>query len=99
MTQVTRGGRAQVVGWSLIGRKASQVSRRSSEVYHGGRAVVVVLGLEFIPIELRTVCEGRELACLLLYGRKSFLLLLLGQIYTFCLLVYQSLPEIDVNAS
>ena len=27
--QVTRGGRAQVVGRSLIGRKASQVSRRS----------------------------------------------------------------------
>ena len=28
-TQVTRGGRAQVVGRSLISRKASQVSRRS----------------------------------------------------------------------
>ena len=29
VTQVTRGGRAQVVGRSLIGRKASHVSRRS----------------------------------------------------------------------
>ena len=29
VTQVTRGSRAQVVGRSLIGRKASQVSRRS----------------------------------------------------------------------
>ena len=29
VTQVTRGGRAQVVGRSLIGRKASQVCRRS----------------------------------------------------------------------
>ena len=28
-TQVTRGGRAKIVGRSLIGRKASQVSRRS----------------------------------------------------------------------
>ena len=29
VTQVTRGGRAQVVGQSLIGRKASQVCQRS----------------------------------------------------------------------
>ena len=29
MTQVTRGGRVQVVGRSVIGHKASQVSRRS----------------------------------------------------------------------
>ena len=29
MTQVTRGGRAQVAGWSLIDRKASHVSRKS----------------------------------------------------------------------
>ena len=52
---------------------------------------------EFMPIDLRMACEGRELASLSWRGRKS--LLLLGQLYTFCLLVCQSLPEIDVNAS
>ena len=40
---------------------------------------------------------GRELASLSWCGRKS--LLLLGQLYTFCLLVCQLLPDIDVNAS
>ena len=29
VTQITRGGRSQVVGWLPIGRKASQVRRRS----------------------------------------------------------------------
>ena len=65
-------------------------------MYHGGRAVVVFLGPEFMPIDLRMACEGREPASLSWCGRKS--LLLLGHIYT-CLLVYQSLPEIDVNVS
>ena len=81
----------------LIGRKASQVTRGRSQVYHGGRVVVVVLGPEFMAIDLRMACEGRELASLSWCSRKS--LLLLGQLYTFCLLVCQSLPEIDVNAS
>ena len=66
-------------------------------MYHGGRAVVMVLGPEFMPIDLRVAFEGPELASLSWYGRKS--LLLPGQLYTFCLLVCQSLPEIDVNAS
>ena len=68
-----------------------------SQVHYGGRAVVVVLGPEFMPIDLRLLCEGRELASLSWCGRKS--LLILDQLYTFCLFVSQSLPEIDVNAS
>ena len=67
-----------------------------SEVYHGGGAVVVVLGPEFMPIDLRMACEGRELTSLSWCGRKS--LLYLGN-YTSCLLVCQSLPDIEVNAS
>ena len=66
-------------------------------MYHGGRVMVVVLVPEFMPIDLRMACEGRELASLSWCGRKS--LLSLGQLYTFCLLVCQSPPEIDVNAS
>ena len=56
---------------------------------------ITVLGPEFMPIDLRMSCEGRELASLSWCGRKS--LLLLDQLYTFCLFVCQSLPEIDVN--
>ena len=93
--QVTRGSRAQVVGRSLIGHKASQVSRRL--VASVSRAVVVVLGPKFMPIDLRMACEGLELASLSWFGRKS--LLLLGQLYTFCLLVCLSLSDIDVNSS
>ena len=66
-------------------------------MYHGDWSVVVILGPEFMPIDLRMACEGRELASLLCVDRKS--LLLLGQLYTFCFLVCQSLPNIDVNAS
>ena len=68
-----------------------------SQVYHGDRAVIVILRPEFMPIDIRMACEGRELASLSWCGRKS--LLLLGQLYTFCFLVRQSLPQIDVNAS
>ena len=64
-------------------------------MYHRRQAVVVVL--TFMPIDLQMACEGRKLASLSWCGRKS--LLLLGQLYTFCLLVYQSLPESCVNAS
>ena len=56
-----------------------------------------ITGPEFMPIGLRMACEGRELTSLSWCGRKS--LLLLGQLCTFCLLVYQSVPETDVNAS
>ena len=94
--QVTRGGRAQVVSRSLIGRKAPHVNRRS-QVYHGGRAAVVILGPEVMPIDLRMTCEGRELASLSWCDRKS--LLLLSQLYAFCLLVCQSLPNVDVKAN
>ena len=41
--------------------------------------------------------EGREIASLSWCDRKS--LLLLGKLYTFCFLVSQALPNIDVNAS
>ena len=57
----------------------------------------MVLGPEFMPIDLRMACKGREFANQSYCSRKS--LLLLGQLYNFCLLVCQSLPEIDVNAS
>ena len=70
---------------------------RHSPVYHGGRVVVVVLGPEFMPIDLRMACEGRELASLSWCDHKS--LSLLGQLCTFCLLVCQSLPDFDINAS
>ena len=45
----------------------------------------------------RMVGKGRELACLSWCGRKS--LLLLGQLYTFCLIVCHLLSDIGVNAS
>ena len=54
-------------------------------MYHGDQAVIVILGPEFMPIDLRMACEGRELASLSWCDRKS--LLLLGQLYTFCFLV------------
>ena len=97
VTQVTRGGRAQIVGRSLIGRKASQFNRRSVASVSRSRAVVLVLWPEFMLIDLQMAWEGRELASLLWCGRKS--LLLLGQSYSFCKLVCQSLPELDGNAS
>ena len=94
--QVTRGGRAQ----SLVGRLSVAKHHRSvrgrSQVYHSGRAVVVILGPEFMPIDLRMACEGRELAGLSWCDRKS--LLLLGQWYTFYSYVSRSL-NFDVNAS
>ena len=97
VTQVTRGGRAQFVGRSLIGLKASQVSRRSVASVSRPSGRGCGSGPEFMPIDLRMACEGRELASLTRCGRKSPLLL--GQLYTFCLLVCHSLPDIDVNAS
>ena len=66
-------------------------------MYHGGRVVIVVIGPEFMPIDLRMACEGREFVRLSWCRRKS--LLLLAQLYTFCLLVCQSIPDIVVNAS
>ena len=60
-------------------------------------AVAVVFGPEFMPTDLRMACKGREIASLWWGGRKS--LFLLGQLYTFCLLVCLSLSDIDVNAS
>ena len=66
-------------------------------MYHGGRAMVVVLGPEFMSIGVRMACEGHELASLAWCRRIS--LLLLGPLYTFCLLVCQSLSDVDVNAS
>ena len=94
---VTRGGRAPVAGQSLIGRKALQVSQRSvaSVSQRSGRGCDS--GTEFMSIDLRMACEGRELASLSWCDRKS--LLLLGQLYTFCFLVCQSLPNIDVDVS
>ena len=90
-----------VVPRSWVGRQSVAKHHRSvggqSQVYHSGRAMVLVLGPEFMPINLRMACEGRELASLSWCDRKS--LLLLGQLCTFCLLVCQSLPNIDVNAS
>ena len=59
--------------------------------------MVVVLGPKFVLIDLPMACEGRELTSLSWRSHKS--LLLLGQLYTFCLLVCQSLPDMDVNAS
>ena len=64
-------------------------------MYHGGRPVVVVLGPEFMPVDLRIACEVCEFASLSWCGRKSFLSFV--QVYTFCLLVCQSLLHIDVN--
>ena len=66
-------------------------------MYHGGLAVVAILGPELMPIDLRMTCEGRELVSLSWCDRKS--LVLLGQLYTLCFIVCQSLPNIDVNAS
>ena len=66
-------------------------------MYHCDRAVIVILKPEFLPIDLRMACKGHELTSLSWCGRKS--LLLFGQLYTFCFLVCQSLPQIDVNAS
>ena len=50
-------------------------------MYHSVWAVVVVLGPDFMLIDLQMGCEGRKLASLSWCGRKSLLLLL--QSYTF----------------
>ena len=75
----------------------SQNITSHSKVYHRSRAVVVVLWPESMPIDLWMACDGCKLTSLLWFDRKS--LLLLGQLYTFCLLVCQSLPSIVVNTS
>ena len=79
--QVTRGGRAQVVGWSVIGRKALQVSRRSVASVSRRSGRDCDSGAESMPIDSRIACEGRELASLSWWDHKS--LLLLGQLCTF----------------
>ena len=56
--------------------------------------MVAVLGPESMPIDLR---KGRELASLSWCDRKA--LILLGQVYIFCLPICQSLPGFDVNVS
>ena len=70
---------------------------QSITMYHSGQAVVVVLGPKFMPIDLQMACESHNLISLSWCGHKS--LLSLGQLYTLCLLVCQSLPDIDVNTS
>ena len=93
ITQVTRGGRAQVVGRSLIAAKHHR------SVGAGRKCIAAVRPWLWFwgPSLCQMTCEGRELACLSWCGRKPPLIL--GQFYTFCLLVCQSLPDNDVNAS
>ena len=83
--------------WSVANRPQSVTGRRSvtSLSRQSGRGCDS--GDRDLRIDLRMACECRELASLSLCDRKS--LLLLGQLYTFCLLVCQSLSNIDVNAS
>ena len=95
--QVTRGGRAQVVGRSLIGRKALQVSRRSvaSVSRRSGRGRDS--GAWVYADRLTNGVRGSR-------ARKSVVVLSQVALITwpvihFFLLVCQSLPNIDVNAS
>ena len=95
VTQVTRGDRVQVVGRSLIGRKVSQVSWRSvaSVSRRSGRGRVS--GTRVYADKLTNVMWGSR-------ARKSVVVrsqvsLIIGHLYTCCLLVCQSLPDIDVN--
>ena len=88
----SRPGRGSVAyrSQSITGQsEVASVSRRSGRGCDSGARVYAD--------RLTNGCEGRELASLPWCDRKS--LLLLGQLYTFCLLVCQSLPNIDVNAS
>ena len=72
-------GRSYITRWPQHYRSVGG----RSQVYHGDRAVVVILGPEFMPIDLRMACGGRELASLTWCDRNS--LLLLGQLDTLLL--------------
>ena len=97
MTQVTRGGRAQVVGRSLIGRKASQVTRRSvasvSRRLGRGRGSGARVYADRLTNDVRGSRARKSVVA------RSQVTLITWPIIHFCLLVCQSSPEIDVNTS
>ena len=88
---------AQVVGRSLIGRKASQVSRRSvasvSRRSNRGRGS----GDRVYADRLTNGVRGSRARKYVVM--RSRFTLITGSVIHFCLLVCQSLPEIDVKAS
>ena len=91
VTQLIPGGRAQVVGRPLIGRKASQVSRRS---------VASVSRRSGHGLSSRArVYAGRLTNGVEVVMRSQVTLITWPIIQIFCLLACQSLPEIYVKAS
>ena len=92
--QVTRGCRAQGVGRPLIGCKALLVSRRSvaSVSRRSGRGCDS--GARVYADRLTNGVRSRKSVVV-----RSQVTLITWQLYAFCLLVCQSLPNIDVNAS
>ena len=77
-----RSQASQVSRWSV-----ASVSRRSDHGCGSGARVYA---------DRRMACKDHGFASLSWCGRKTHLLL--GQLYTFCLLVCQLLPDIDINA-
>ena len=85
------------MGRSLIGRKASRVSR-------GLVASVSRRSDRACDSEARVYADGFTDHVRGSRARKSVVVrlhvtLILGQLYAYCLLVCQSFPNIDVNAS
>ena len=94
--QVTRGGRAQVVGRPPIGRKASQVSRRSvaSVSRRSDRGCDSGAWVYADSLGFTNGVRARKSVVM-----RSQVSLITWPIIHFCILVCQSLPNIDVNAS
>ena len=63
--------RSRPVRRSVANRSHHRSVGGRSQVYHGSRAVVVVLGPEIMPIDLRMACEGRKLASMSWCSQKS----------------------------
>ena len=94
--QVTRCGRAQVVGRPPIGRKASQVSRRSVASVSRRSDRGCDSGARVYADSLGFTNGVRARKSVVMRSQVS---LITWPIMHFCILVCQSLPNIDVNAS
>ena len=84
-------------GWSLIRRKASDISRRSFASVSQWSGHECDSGAWVYADKLTNGMQGSRACKSVMVQLKS--LLLLGQSYIFCLLVCQSLSNIDVNSS
>ena len=98
VAQVTRVGRAQVVGQSLIRHKASRVSRRCITSVSRRSDRGCGSGIR-VYADRRTNGLRGSRARTSVVVRSQVTLITLPIIFFFCLLVCQLLPDIDINAT